>query len=372
MYYKAHREGSGETRAMQRKLRELEKLELEGPAGLVTSKPLAEAVVRPSCRCGAPIEAHARFCSHCGAAFAEPRQRVPRCRTCELPASEGQELCESCAAVESAGRKVLVRHPLTGQETSFEVTAPVETVSAATAQSAGPPIESKPLGRDPVGSSPASAATPAPASAATAPAGSARDQSPRDKEDTSGPAWARELERYARPAQVDPDVLVSRGREYLQMSRYKEAISSFEAALQQNPRESRALHYMGIARYQCNLYDEALEVFLKAARLDKDNPDIYNGIGLCHRRLGQLGDASEAYAEALRIAPAHADAHYNTAQLHILQGRYAEAVTHLQSYLQYSPRARDFQQVVDVIEQLSGGRAARPDKLQLKPPPSAR
>ena len=318
---KAHREGAGVTRAMQRKLRELSLFEAGGQAPEQYADVEVPEGKRP-CSCGAQVVTSALFCHICGVPIDGRAAKVPSCAGCGARIQPQRRLCEPCELKETASRRRLVRHPLTGQEMAVDM--PSDAAAPSVAQSPPPPD----VAQSPVPGAPA-----------------------------SGPArgWRETLQQYAQPASVDLDQVASRGRELIQVGRYREATAAFESVVAGSPRDSRAYYHLGVARYKTGDLDGAMESFLKASRLDRHNPDVYNDLGLCYKSKGQTREARDCYLEALQIAPAHSDAHYNLAQIYRQQGRIPDAVAHFRLYLQYSPRARDFQQVAELIEVLSRG-----------------
>lgn len=343
IYYQSAGGGKPDTRALHRKVREIQRLdaqlELVPVARPVASGHRPTRVAAPTvprgrqCACGALLHPTDRFCSTCGQPT-DYRGGDRRCLSCKIPLDGGARFCRFCGVSTTAGGRVRVRHPLTGQEASFDFqAAPVE---------AGPRVP-------------------------TLPPPSAQSQAyEMDDEDDEAASeggdpsrqWIRELERFARPAQVDGQQLLQRGRDFLTTGRFLEAASEFEAVLALNPREGRAQYFLGVARYKNGELEPAIEAFERAIRMDRNNPDTHNDLGLCYARQSLWREAMDHYTRALAINPGHSDAHYNLAHLFIHQDVYAEAIPHLRAYLQHSPRARDFKEVVDLIEQLEAACAA--------------
>lgn len=338
IYYASTLKGKPDSRGLTRKIREIQRLDerleaMRGAGPPVKPLPRETRVVRarPCVTCGAALTLNDRFCPQCGATAPAGGPAARPCPACNRQVDATAQFCSFCGASMAQPGRLRVRHPFTGQEVSFDFQHTPAALPAAAQPDAPSAPEEAPVEED----------------------ATADDEAPRQ--------WIRDLERFARPSQVDSQAFVSRGREFLQVGRYREAAAEFEAAILQNPRDGRAHYHLGVARYKNGEVDAAMDAFERSTRLDRGNPDAHNDLGLCYVRKGQHREAVQQYQEALRIAPAHSDAHYNIAQIYVQQASYPDAIRHLQLYLQYSPRARDFKQVTEVIDRLRSGQRMGPE-----------
>jgi lipoprotein NlpI len=335
IYYQSARKGRLDTRALSRKLRDIQKIDerlesLRQPKAPPVPPPTARTPPPvATCRCGSSYIPGARFCSACGSELPRPNVELRACPACNMMVEATAAFCTQCGSSMTA-RPVRVRHPLTGQEASFEY-HPTGSMRAD-----APPLPSS----DPVYDY----------DAVDELYDGATD--PSDKQ-----AWVRNLERFARPAQVDAEAYINRGREYLHAGRCREAAAEFEAALLQHPRDGRIHYLLGVARYKNGEIEAAIEAFERTTRIDRNNSDAHNDLGLCYAKQNNVREALDHYQQALRANPSHSDAHYNLAHLYIQQMAYPEAIRHLQMYLQTSPHAGDYRTVSDMIEQLTGAAA---------------
>jgi len=330
IYYASSQKGRPDARALARKLKEIQRIDERIAEISQASKPAPRArneprLVRPRpCSCGAQVAPHDRFCPSCGATVATAPGATRPCPACNRLVDAGAQFCSQCGASMSQSGTLKVRHPFTGQEASFDFVPAFSEIPTNSRGTLDPDAQDEPIEPPP----------------------------PEEPAEPDGRGWVRDLERFARPAQVDSQAFLSRGREFLQVGRFREAAAEFEAAVLQNARDARAQYLLGVSRYKNGEVDAAMDAFERAARLDRNNPDAHNDLGLCYVKKGQWREAIKEYQEALRIAPSHSDAHYNLAQLFVQQMSYPDAIRHLQLYLQYSPRARDFKQVTNVIDRL--------------------
>lgn len=67
------------------------------------------------------------------------------------------------------------------------------------------------------------------------------------------------------------------------------------------------LFFIGLAYRQKEQYDEALDYFKRAQRLNTGSPEIHNEIGLCLMSLGRYAEAETIYREVLKMHPESPD-----------------------------------------------------------------
>lgn len=100
---------------------------------------------------------------------------------------------------------------------------------------------------------------------------------------------------------------------------YKEAILKFEKAISINPKSVDALMAMGWIRLAQNYSNEAIELYTRALREDKINPEIHKQLGLAHKAAGHRALAREKLEDYLKLSPVAADREQIEAQIKSLQ-----------------------------------------------------
>lgn len=119
----------------------------------------------------------------------------------------------------------------------------------------------------------------------------------------------REVERgWALSGSTAIDMLLRRGREAMEQSKFDEAIGHFTAAIDHAPDFAEAYHARATAYYQKDMYGPALadlgEVLAR-------NPVQWNalfGVGIMMREMGEYARAGAAFEAVLDIYPQHEDA----------------------------------------------------------------
>jgi Tfp pilus assembly protein PilF len=90
-------------------------------------------------------------------------------------------------------------------------------------------------------------------------------------------------------------------------------------ALDVAPNDAFSLLTLGQLRFRQENYKEALDVLSRAEKLDPQNPQIQNYLGITLSQLGMRGPAETALRKAIQIDPNFAGAHHNLAVIYITQ-----------------------------------------------------
>jgi Flp pilus assembly protein TadD len=76
---------------------------------------------------------------------------------------------------------------------------------------------------------------------------------------------------------------------------------------------------LGQVKFRQEKYDEALEALARAAKLDAQNAEIQNLLGLTLSQKGLRGPAETALRKAIQINPGYGEAHNNLAVIYLSQ-----------------------------------------------------
>jgi predicted Zn-dependent protease len=91
------------------------------------------------------------------------------------------------------------------------------------------------------------------------------------------------------------------------------------AAVAQTPDDPYNLSTLGYLKYQQAKYDDALDALSRAAKLDPNNPEIQNYLGVTLSHKGLRVQAETALRKAIQINPLYAPAHNNLAVVYLNQ-----------------------------------------------------
>jgi tetratricopeptide (TPR) repeat protein len=106
------------------------------------------------------------------------------------------------------------------------------------------------------------------------------------------------------------------GLYYMHKASLNQALQSFSAAVEYDPRFVEARVNVGLVTLGFRKYDLAKDMFSKAIELDAKNYDAYIGLGIALRGLKDLDGAEAQYKKAREIDPKRGDAYYNLGVLY--------------------------------------------------------
>jgi Flp pilus assembly protein TadD len=105
----------------------------------------------------------------------------------------------------------------------------------------------------------------------------------------------------------------------MEQGKLAEAEKHLATAVAQNPDDAYNLSMLGYLKFRQEKYDEALDVLSRAAKLDPQNPEIQNYLGVTLGHKGLRVQAETALRKAVQLAPNYAAAHNNLAVIYINQ-----------------------------------------------------
>lgn len=123
------------------------------------------------------------------------------------------------------------------------------------------------------------------------------------------------------------DKLLSQGLSYHQQNRLNEAKTIYEQILKIEPKNFFALKFLATLHAQTNNYQLAVNLFLKAIKINPNDGPCHSNYGNCLKELGRFKDALSAFDKALNYDPNNAATHSNRGVVLFELGRFEEAVT---------------------------------------------
>ena len=98
------------------------------------------------------------------------------------------------------------------------------------------------------------------------------------------------------------------------MEWYEEALEDFDEAIRLQSNRADAYHYRGAVKFRLGQVSNALEDFDEAIRLDPNNLNTYLNRGIIKNRLSEYSSAILDFDAVIRLDPKNAEAYYNRAQ----------------------------------------------------------
>ncbi len=105
----------------------------------------------------------------------------------------------------------------------------------------------------------------------------------------------------------------------LQQGKLAEAEQHIQTAVNQSPDDAYNLSTLGYLKFRQEKYDDALEVLSRAVKIDPQNPEIQNYLGVTLGHKGLRVQAETALRKALEIDGTYAPAHNNLAVIYLNQ-----------------------------------------------------
>ena len=132
-----------------------------------------------------------------------------------------------------------------------------------------------------------------------------------------------------------PYLKIGDSLEYL--GRYEEAVEAYREAIRLDPEIAVPHSDLGNSLSHLGRYEEAVEAYREAIRLDPEDAFAHYGLAMSLSDLDRHEEAVEAYREAIRLDPEDAFAHYGLALSLSYLGRHEEAVEAYREAIRLNP-----------------------------------
>ncbi len=127
------------------------------------------------------------------------------------------------------------------------------------------------------------------------------------------------------------------GKAYSAVQDFQNAIEQYSEAIRLNPEDAHAYTNRGIAKDALKRFEDAIADFNEAICIDPKNYKAYNGRGSSKAALGRFEEATADYDTAIRINPEYAKAYSNRGADKVALGRHAEAIADYNEAIRINP-----------------------------------
>lgn len=123
----------------------------------------------------------------------------------------------------------------------------------------------------------------------------------------------------------EPNVHFGLGYLLWTKGQYPEAATEFQAELGNDPQHTLATLYLGDAKLQMNLPEEAQPLLEKVVKVDGSSGMAHRNLGIVYADEGKKEQAMAEFRAAIQINPKDVNAHYRLARLYRSMGKTTEA-----------------------------------------------
>lgn len=131
------------------------------------------------------------------------------------------------------------------------------------------------------------------------------------------------------------------GYAYNESGMYQEAIESYNQAIRINPDDADAHNNLGLAYSNLGMYQEAIKSLTQALLINPDYAGAHNNLGMVYGKLGMYREAIESLKQALLITPDYAGVHMNLGVAYRKLGMYQEAIEYSKQAIRINPDYAD-------------------------------
>jgi tetratricopeptide (TPR) repeat protein len=170
---------------------------------------------------------------------------------------------------------------------------------------------------------------------------------------------ANALDRAAKLAPDDMDVLYHRGRAHLLVSK-----NSYAKMFKTDPKSWRVHQVLAQANAEADRHTDAVAEYLAAIKLAPSQPGLHEELGSEYRSLGKVQEAEESFLRELEIAPHSVLAKYELGVLAVEQSDGAKGKGLIEAALQEKPGLLHSDYNLGRAEMLLGNDAAAAQRLE--------
>jgi tetratricopeptide (TPR) repeat protein len=127
------------------------------------------------------------------------------------------------------------------------------------------------------------------------------------------------------------------GVSYYESGQYQQAIEAYKHAVRLNAEYADANYNLGMAYSSLGQYKEAIEAYKKAIRINPDYEAAYYNLGHAYSNLKQYDNSVKAFRQAIRKKPDHVEAYYGLGNAYLDSGEDEKAVHTFEEAIRLKP-----------------------------------
>jgi FKBP-type peptidyl-prolyl cis-trans isomerase 2 len=135
---------------------------------------------------------------------------------------------------------------------------------------------------------------------------------------------------------------------------YDDAINSYHEAIRLNPTHAEAFYNLGVALQKKGNIDHAVVYYEIAIGLNQNLTEAHYNLGVAFKEKGKSDEAVLCFQRVIHLNPDHSGAYYNLGGMHVSEGKYEEAVQCYHKALELKPDYAEAHWNVALINLLHG------------------
>jgi superkiller protein 3 len=130
------------------------------------------------------------------------------------------------------------------------------------------------------------------------------------------------------------------------VQRYDQAVEMYRKAANLDPTDEVPWINMALSHQKNNSYGKAIKAYKRAISINPDNPKPRMGLGRLYESQGYLDEALDEYIHLLQIQKDYPPAHFEIAKLYQRKGKRPEAIDGYKKVIELKPKGKDGQEMV--------------------------
>ncbi|WP_420574945.1 tetratricopeptide repeat protein [Kordia sp.] len=106
---------------------------------------------------------------------------------------------------------------------------------------------------------------------------------------------------------------------------YKAAVANYTKVITLNPKHAQAFFYRGGAHDAIGFLDEAMVDYIAAIKIEENQPEVYNSLGVCYAKKGKVEIAMSYFDKAISYDKSYGKAYSNKGNIYDMKREITKA-----------------------------------------------